>query len=285
MNNNINQSCLSYFGSKKKLLNQILPLLPNNINNFYDLFGGSGTVSLNIESKSTVYYDNFKEVVELFNYIKENDINKCIEFIEDIVNKYNLPNKEGFYKLRDDFNSLTNPNPLYIYIFNYFAFSGRLRFNSSNKFNASCGGLTKKFGDDGKNKLINFKKVITDKDIQFNYGSYNNIQLNTIKENDFIYLDPPYLITDCAFYRTGWTEDDEIKFIEFLQELVDRNIKFGLSNVLTYGDLINKYLQKFIEVNNNKIVCHSLEYKYTVRKTADNPMKECNEILVVSKYD
>lgn len=40
------KSPLNYTGGKFKLLPQILPLFPNDINTFVDLFGGGGVQSL-----------------------------------------------------------------------------------------------------------------------------------------------------------------------------------------------------------------------------------------------
>ena len=40
------KSPLNYTGGKFKLLPQILPLFPNDINRFIDLFGGGGGYSL-----------------------------------------------------------------------------------------------------------------------------------------------------------------------------------------------------------------------------------------------
>lgn len=54
-------SLIHYQGKKFKLLDRIVPNLPDNINNFYDLFGGSGCVSLNANANNIVYND--------FNYI------------------------------------------------------------------------------------------------------------------------------------------------------------------------------------------------------------------------
>ena len=42
MKNNYIQSPLNYTGGKYKLLNQLIPLFPKNINTFIDLFGGGG---------------------------------------------------------------------------------------------------------------------------------------------------------------------------------------------------------------------------------------------------
>lgn len=53
-------------GSKRRLLNQILPLFPDNIHTFYDLFAGGGVVSLNTNAKYHVWNDLNKPLVDMF---------------------------------------------------------------------------------------------------------------------------------------------------------------------------------------------------------------------------
>lgn len=43
------KSPIFYMGNKYRLLPQLIPLFPSNINTFYDLFGGSGCMSGNVE--------------------------------------------------------------------------------------------------------------------------------------------------------------------------------------------------------------------------------------------
>ena len=43
------QSSIHYMGNKFKLLPQMLPYFPKNINKFYDLFGGSGSTLIACE--------------------------------------------------------------------------------------------------------------------------------------------------------------------------------------------------------------------------------------------
>ena len=48
------QSAINYTGGKFKLLPQLLPLFPNNINNFYDVFTGGANIAINIEANYIV---------------------------------------------------------------------------------------------------------------------------------------------------------------------------------------------------------------------------------------
>ena len=51
------KSPINYIGGKYKLLPQIIPLFPKNINTFVDLFGGSGTVLMNVVANRYIYND------------------------------------------------------------------------------------------------------------------------------------------------------------------------------------------------------------------------------------
>lgn len=59
------KSPLNYVGGKFKLLPQIIPLFPTNINRFFDLFGGGFNVGINVSSQETIYNDLCLPVVQL----------------------------------------------------------------------------------------------------------------------------------------------------------------------------------------------------------------------------
>lgn len=63
-------SAINYMGSKRRLLAQIKPLLPTNINTFYDLFAGSLIVDLNTEAHKYVANDLNTEMIDLFSFLR-----------------------------------------------------------------------------------------------------------------------------------------------------------------------------------------------------------------------
>ena len=75
MKNTYIKSPLNYVGGKYKLLPQILPLFPDKINTFVDLFGGGFNVGINVNADTIVYNDLESHVVELLKYLKETDTN------------------------------------------------------------------------------------------------------------------------------------------------------------------------------------------------------------------
>ena len=69
------------------------------------------------------------------------------------------------------------------------------------------------------------------------------LKTERLNESDFVYCDPPYLIT-CATYneQDGWNETMENKLYELLDKINERGIKFALSNVFYNKGKENKIL-------------------------------------------
>ena len=62
-------SPLNYTGGKYKLLSQIFPLFPNNINTFVDIFCGGCNVGININAQRVICNDNNSKLIVLINYL------------------------------------------------------------------------------------------------------------------------------------------------------------------------------------------------------------------------
>ena len=60
------QSPLNYTGGKFRLLPQILPLFPANIDVLVDLFCGGGNVGINTSAERIVLNDSDKNVIRIF---------------------------------------------------------------------------------------------------------------------------------------------------------------------------------------------------------------------------
>ena len=85
-------------GGKYKLLPQIIPLIPNKINTFVDLFGGGFNVGGNVNAEHIIYNDISEPVVKLLNYIKGSRIEDLLSEIDQYIKEYDLSkeNKEGY---------------------------------------------------------------------------------------------------------------------------------------------------------------------------------------------
>lgn len=260
--NNYIKSPLNYVGGKYKLLPQILPLFPDNINVFFDMFGGGFNVGINVNAKSVMYNDIQYQIPNLFIYIKyARNVDYLLEEIDNFIKKYNLSrtNKEGYLKAREDYNRSDIKNPMLLYTLICHSFSNQIRFNKHDEFNLPFGKRT--FNSKMRDNFIKFcNKII--------YGNYDFFSVpfieiakgldiqNCDKEHNFIYCDPPYLNSTASYNENGgWTVNDEKDLLNFLDRVNSNHIKFALSNNLKYE---NPILKKWI----NKYNVHYLEYSY-----------------------
>ena len=99
--------------------------------------------------------------------------------------------------------------------------------------------------------------------------------LNSVsfKEGDFLYLDPPYLIT-ASEYNKGWDETCEIRLYAILDQLNAKGIKFALSNVEIYGDRVNTLLENWMQKYQVQVVTSNYINYF------DNGKKTLKEVLV-----
>lgn len=222
---------IAYTGSKQKLLKELLPLFPK-YDRFVDLFCGGLSVSLNVDGP-VLANDIQTPIISMYSAMRDFTWNDVIA----VVNEYELDkvNQEGFLKLRADYNA--TKNPLYLYVLHFHSFSNMIRFNASLEFTAPFGKRTV-----NKNSLKKFNWFQTHSDkITFVSSSYENIIFN---DGDFVYIDPPYLITT-AEYNKFWSEEEEVKLLNLLDSLDSRGIKFGLSNVLEHHGKENTILKEW----------------------------------------
>ena len=115
------------------------------------------------------------------------------------------------------------------------------------------------WNDTMKKNLINFHKAITEKNIIFTNKDFNELKIDKLSSNDFVYCDPPYLIT-CATYneKDGWNENSERKLLELLDKLNSQSVKFALSNVFFSKGKTNDILIEWSQKYN----VHHLDYTY-----------------------
>jgi len=283
------QSPLNYTGGKFKLLPQILPLFPTNINTFVDLFCGGCNVGINVECENVIYNDLDMNLLYLYNTFKNLDKQAIFDWIYEIIDKYKLSlvsqngydyyecdsskglgdyNREKFLKLRADFNEKQKKEQLdyYYYVMLYviivYAFNNQIRFNSNGEFNLPVG--KRDFNKNMQQKLSVFIDKIKEQNCKFTCLDFREFEIETLDNSDFVYVDPPYLIT-CATYNEqgGWDENDEKDLLQFLDALHNRNIKFALSNVLRSKGKKNLILINWLEKNKDKYKTIYLNYSYS----------------------
>lgn len=278
------QSPLNYTGGKFKLLPQILPHFPTIKGTFVDLFSGGCNVGINVNCQNVIFNDTNLPLHYLFNTFKNLDKAELLKFIDTIIDKYQLSrtsingyeyygcdsskglsdyNRSHYMKLRDDFNNHTNFDYYYyvmLYVLIVYSFNNQIRFNKDGKFNLPVG--KRDFNNKMESKLSKFIDRLQEGTYSFSCSDFRKIELDSLCADDFIYADPPYLIT-CATYneQNSWNDTDEKDLYDYLDKANEKGIRFALSNVLSSEGKTNRILKDWIDKNNYKVT--HLNYNYS----------------------
>lgn len=286
-NTKIIKSPLNYIGGKYKLLNQITPLFPNNINTFIDLFAGGCNVGINVNANKIILNDNLTYLIELFKVFKNDNIELIINHIENRINEFQLSkiNEEGYKKFRNFYNETKLPLDLFVLI--AFSFNHQIRFNNSHKFNNPFGKNRSSFNNNMRNNLINFISKLQNGNFNFVNQSFENFDFSQLSKNDFVYCDPPYLITTGSYNDgkrgfKGWSQKEEIELLNILDDLENKNIKFALSNVIEHKGKENFLLKDWLLNRAYTLNYLDKDYANSSYQTKDRDKKASIEVLITN---
>jgi len=263
---NFIKSPLNYIGGKYKLLPQLINLFPKNINTFVDLFAGGFNVGVNVKANKYICNDINTYVINLFKKFREIDCEDILFKIYDNINKFQLSktNELGYKELRNYFNKYHDLLDLYTLV--CYSFNYQFRFNNNHKFNNPFGKNRSSFSDTMKDNLIRFSDKLKTMNIEFRTNDFIDINLDNLGNQDFIYCDPPYLITTGS-YNDGnrgfkdWKNKQDSELLDYLDKANEKGIKFALSNVIEHNGIINNGLlewskkYKVYEINSDYSNC------------------------------
>lgn len=300
------QSPLNYTGGKYKLLPQMLPHFPKDIDYFVDLFCGGGNVGINVPCNRVLFNDNNSIIRYMFGTFKNMDKEETFRLIDSIIKEYGLSdsdkygyeyygcnsadglskyNTDGYLRLREDFNKMQNRDYGYyitLYVLIVYSFNNQIRFNRRGEFNLPAG--KRDFNRKMREKLSAFIDRLKSGDYTFESNDFREISDEDWNDKTFVYVDPPYLIT-CATYneQDGWNEELEKELLNYLDKLNDRGIRFALSNVLQSKGKENKILLDWVNRNIGKYRVIYLDYTYSNSnyQTKDRTSKT-DEVLIVN---
>lgn len=304
------QSPLNYTGGKYKLLPQILPLFPKDINVFVDLFCGGCNVGINMESSRVIYNDLNKDLIDIYNTFKDLEKGSVLDLLYEVVETYELSlvsrhgygyygcdsskglgdyNRKNYLKLRADFNekhakgTLDYYHCVMLYVLIVYAFNNQIRFNSNGEFNLPVG--KRDFNKKMEQKLAAFIDRIHGQDCIFTCRDFREFDISPLTPRDFVYADPPYLIT-CASYneKGGWDEAAERSLLAFLDQLHSKHIRFALSNVLRSKGKENRILAEWLEKNAGNYTAIPLNYSYSNSNYQTKDKTSVSEEVLIINY-
>lgn len=135
------------------------------------------------------------------------------------------------------------------------------------------------YNDNIQANLYAFVDAIQSKDINLYNKDFRAIPaLTCIKQGDFVYADPPYLISEAA-YNKGWTPQHDTDLMDLLDCLNTHDIYFALSNVLEHNGKQNTRLMSWSKNYN----VYPLSVNYThCNYHAHNRQQPTLEVLITN---
>jgi DNA adenine methylase len=282
------KSPLNYIGGKGKLLSQILPLFPKEIDNFVDLFAGGCNVGINVNAEKIYFNDNLKYLIGMYEAFQENALDSILIHIKNRILEFelSLTNEVGYKKMRTLYNQDKNPLDLFVLI--AYSFNHQIRFNNNHEFNNPFGRERSSFNSSMRQNLERFIVRLKESKVVFSNTNFENFDFSFLNHNDFVYCDPPYLITTGTYNDgkrgfTGWTEKEEKQLLKTLDNLDKQEIKFALSNVLEHKGKSNDILKSWVASNPNyKINFIDFHYSNSNYQTLDRDKDASVEVLITN---
>lgn len=252
-------------GNKKKLINKgLINLFPKDINTFIDIFAGSGIVSMNTVANKYMVNDMDSNLFRLYSLFKSSSSDDIINHIEQRITEYGLARertkrnefkdkdkienyKSAYSKFREYYNKTKDDLDFYTLMF--YSFSQQFRFNSKNEFNMPCGNDC--FSETNKEYIRNGCKFFNQDNVKIFNKDFKTLKIDKLNQNDFVYLDPPYLNTTATYNENGgWNIEDENILYDICERLSKQDVKWGMSNVFENKNIVNEKLIEWCNSNN-----------------------------------
>lgn len=257
------QPFVKWVGGKRGLLSQIIPLLPESFNNYFEPFVGGGALFFELYSrgllkdKEVFLFDINAELINAYSVVKRNPT-QLINELEIFKQKHS---KEFYYEVRswDRQNDFLQRSDIqrasrFIYL-NKTCFNGLYRVNKNNQNNVPIGSY--------KNPNICDYEVILNSSRALQNANILNVSYKEVlkyaSKTDLIYFDPPYYpLTQTA----SFTSYSEVEFLDkqqnelydIFKSLSEKGCKVVQSNSDTefINDLYHEYkIYEIILANRN----------------------------------
>lgn len=292
------KSPIHYMGNKYDLLPYLIEQFPKKeeIKTFYDIFGGSGTISLNVPYDNIIYNELNYNMVELFNMVKNTQPKEIINHIHKRIKEFDLNPigtdirgkdidqkivkyyKDKYLKFRKFYNECENKDVKDLYTLSFYSFCNLIRFNSNNEFNMPYGNRCYLLDKD-TNRLIQAHEILNRKHIYiYNLNAFDI--LKSIKENkgQFIYLDPPYQNSTAIYNEKGWGYEDDERLFNELDRLTKLGIKWAYSNVLSIKGKNNSHIEQWAIENNYNII----DFEQKQYSSIGKGNAQAREVLIIN---
>lgn len=273
------EGVINYTGNKSKLIEPLNDLFKlSNAERLVDVCAGGLSVTLHSNFDNVLSNDINPVLIEIYKYLDRVGFINATQSIKAQIVQYGLGKEKektsAYMKYRDVTNQMIHSQGydefvlLRILVLHYHSFSNIIRFNSDGEFNAPFGQRT--YNKSSERKLHDFFDMMREKEVEFSNVSFEEL---AIGDDDLVYVDPPYLITE-AVYNAGWNAESDKKLMEWLDNINEDGVDFVMSNVFHHrgksNDALIEWAKKYnVHTKNHRYVFNSYQAKDQDQETVE----------------
>lgn len=221
-------SIIRWAGSKRQLLSKLKAFWPGGQTRYVEPFCGSACLFFDLEPHDAILGDLNSELITTFEALRK-DTGAVCDYLR------NLPEgEETYYQMRsidpEDLNE-TEKAARFLYL-NRHCFNGIYRTNRAGKFNVPCGRRAKKVAIDF-DQIVEAARLLERATL---INSDFSTTLGHVDRGDFVYLDPPYAVSDRKIFAEYHQNTFSVNDLERLSNNLNEMHEKGATFVISYAD-------------------------------------------------
>lgn len=242
---------LKWAGGKTQMLGDIIPRMPEEYGKYIEPFIGGGALFFKLKKEKSIISDSNPELINMYREVADH-CDQVIEILKEYKNEEKM-----FYAVRakDWFKCDKTEAAARMLYLNRTCFNGLYRLNKKGKFNTPYGRY-KNPQTCNEQKLKAASELL--KRTHIVCGDYLKVLNEYAEENDFVFLDPPYVpISENSdfkrYTKEQFYESDQRNLANEVDRLVNRGCKVMLtnSNHPLVHELYGKYKIEIIQTKRN----------------------------------
>jgi DNA adenine methylase len=221
---------LRWIGGKSKIIQTLGKYTPNKFERYWEPFLGGASMFFYLKPSLSFLSDSNKDLINCYMTVKYHP-----DELSEQLEKHRINHsKDYYYQIRSEYNlggNKIDQSAKFIYL-NKTCFNGIYRVNLHGKFNVPY-GEKKSPNIPNKSSLRAASNLLRTANIKCR--SFEEIKSQDIKQNDFIYLDPPYPPLNGTSNFIHYTQErflskDQEKLAEIANELDVKKSKVMITN-------------------------------------------------------
>lgn len=197
---------LKWIGNKQRFASHIVDFFPQEFNNYYEPFLGSGAVLAELSSRqlSNSIWPKYKHafasdalpfLIDIFKYVQSSPEELCEYYRREIMDYMESPD-EHYTAIRHRFNE--NRNALDFCLLSRTCYSGIVRFRKSDGYMSTPRGPHKPISPESfKERVRQWHELLNNAD--FDTMDYRE-SMSRADKGDLVYCDPPYTHSQSIIY-------------------------------------------------------------------------------------